>query len=200
MSINYIIGILILSYGELRNVMDWQTIRHRLYLYVIKRVDNTEIAEDIVQDILLKTINQLEHLQDEEKFLPWLYTIGRNTIIDHYRQKHPEQDFPDIMLVEEEDKEEVLDELGQCIYPMLEKLPDMYREALIQSHFRNKKLQEIADEKGISLVAVKSRVQRGRQQLKAYLLACCAIENDHLGNISDITYPAGCDSCGTAML
>lgn len=175
--------------------MDWETIRHRLYLYVRKRVDNTEIAEDIVQDILLKTINQIEHLQDEEKFLPWLYTIGRNTIIDHYRKNHPEQALPEVLIAEEEDTETVLEELGQCIYPMLEKLPDMYREALIQAHFTSKKLQEIADENDISLVAVKSRVQRGRQQLKAYLLACCAIENDHMGNISDITYPTGCDSC-----
>jgi len=175
--------------------MDWQAIRHRLYLYVVKRVDNADIAEDIVQDILLKTINRLEHLQDEEKFLPWLYRIGRNTIIDHYRKKHPEQELPDVLQMEEEDTEDVLVELGQCIYPMLEKLPDIYREALIQAHFTNKKLREIADSEGISLVAVKSRVQRGRQQLKAHLLACCTIENDHMGNISDIKHPQGCNSC-----
>lgn len=180
--------------------MDWQAIRHQLYLYVIKRVDNAQVAEDIVQDILLKTINQIDNLQDEEKFLPWLYTIGRNTIIDHYRRNHPEQDLPEMILVEEEDTEEVLEELGQCIYPLLDKLPEIYREALIQAHFRNKKLQEIADSEGVSLVALKSRVQRGRQQLKAYLLACCAIENDHLGNISEITFPQGCNSCTTVVL
>ncbi len=175
--------------------MDWQVIRHRLYLYVVKRVDNADIAEDIVQDILLKTIDHLDHLQDEEKFLPWLYRIGRNTIIDHYRKKRPEQSLPDILQAEEEDTETVLEELGQCIFPMLEKLPDKYRESLIQVHFRDKKLQEIADSEGISLAAVKSRVQRGRQQLKAHLLACCTIENDHQGNISNINYPQGCNSC-----
>lgn len=175
--------------------MNWQDIRHNLYLFVVKRVDNPQSAEDIVQDILLKAVEKIDGLQDEEKFLPWLYKIARNTIIDHYRKKRPEQTLPEMLALEEGSTDSVLQELEPCVTSLMDKLPDKYRDALFQAHFTDSKLQDIADSEGVSLPAIKSRVQRGRQQLKAHLHACCTITSNSTDNIVDVQYPPECQSC-----
>jgi len=58
--------------------------------------------------------------------------------------------------------------------------------------------QELADLAGISLSGAKSRVQRGREQLKAMLTECCAFEFDRRGRVFDCTphQQSDCAECG----
>jgi RNA polymerase sigma-70 factor (ECF subfamily) len=46
---------------------------------------------------------------------------------------------------------------------------------------------ELAKRLGISVSGAKSRVQRGRQQLKEMLLECCEFEFDRRGRVYDCT-------------
>jgi RNA polymerase sigma-70 factor (ECF subfamily) len=55
--------------------------------------------------------------------------------------------------------------------------------------------RELADALSLSFSGAKSRVQRGREQLKALLLACCHVEVDRRGGVVDYEPRQGCSGC-----
>ena len=69
-------------------------------------------------------------------------------------------------------------ELSGCLRPMLSHLSTEYREAIRLVEIEGMTQKEAADKLGVSLPAMKSRVQRGRQQLLKMLDDCCTIELD----------------------
>ncbi|MBN1618953.1 sigma-70 family RNA polymerase sigma factor [Candidatus Dojkabacteria bacterium] len=62
--------------------------RERIYWYIFKKVNNTEITEDFTADVFLKLYENWSSVEQKGKsaFLPWLYTVARNLVIDHYRK------------------------------------------------------------------------------------------------------------------
>ncbi|MDI9366071.1 MAG: sigma-70 family RNA polymerase sigma factor [Flavobacterium sp.] len=58
-----------------------------LYKYTIIRVNDTGIAEDIVQETFLSAWRNKDNYKGEASEKNWLYTICKNKIIDHYRKK-----------------------------------------------------------------------------------------------------------------
>ena len=79
---------------------------------------------------------------------------------------------------------------------MIERLPPDYRDAITLVEFEGLTQQVAAKQIGISLSGMKSRVHRGRKQLKQMLDDCCLIELDRRGGVVGYrTRTAGCDSC-----
>ena len=68
---------------------------------------------------------------------------------------------------------------------MISTLPEPYREALVLTEFEGLTQKQMAARLGTSLSGAKSRVQRGREQLKQMLLERCEFEFDRLGRIID---------------
>lgn len=57
-----------------------------IYRYVYFRVDSKHEAEDLTEDIFLKAFRAIgRYRHDESSVMAWLFTIARNTVIDHYR-------------------------------------------------------------------------------------------------------------------
>lgn len=82
---------------------------------------------------------------------------------------------------------------------MIRELPEVYREAVQLSEIEGLSQQEVADRLGLSLSAVKSRVQRGRKMLKEILGQCCTYQLDHQGRVIDLDPRPGrkvCLDCG----
>ncbi len=71
--------------------------------------------------------------------------------------------------------------------PMIDDLPDKYREALWLTEFEGLTQVELAERLGISVSGAKSRVQRGRSLLRHDLLDCCQFEFDRRGGIIGYT-------------
>jgi len=76
-------------------------------------------------------------------------------------------------------------DFSRWLRPIAERLEPKYKEALLLVDFNQKGQAAAAEEMGISLSAMKSRVQRARTNLKEELLACCAIEVDRFGKPID---------------
>lgn len=164
----------------------WGEYRQTLYHFILARVNDPTVAEDIIQDVLLKVYQRLNTLKNREKILPWMYQITRNAIVDYYRSHKPTEDIENTVVVEEMQLEENVEkELAQCLFPMLNQLPATYQQAVKMSEFDGLTQKEIAQAQGLSLSGVKSRVQRGRKLLKEMLMECCLIELDHQGNVSN---------------
>lgn len=163
----------------------WEVYRAKLLHFVKGRVKDPDTAEDILQDVFVKTIEKIDTLQSKEKLQSWLFQITRNSIVDHYRSRKTEAELPEVAQPIEDSRTIALAELSECLMPMINKLPEHYRETIIHSEIQGKTHREISLIQKISVSGSKSRVHRGRAMLKEMLTDCCAIEFDHNGRLSD---------------
>ena len=76
--------------------------------------------------------------------------------------------------------------------PLLNLLPEHYAIPLCLADLEGMKQQEIADRLGLSLSAVKSRIQRARVMLRAKIVECSHLEMDEAGRPVDFTIRTDC--------
>jgi RNA polymerase sigma-70 factor, ECF subfamily len=176
----------------------WHEFADRLRKFIRSRVSDPDTAEDILQDVFVKIQSRLGQLNDTAALQSWIYLIARNAIIDHYRTRKPTVEVPESLAVEPETGNGEVEELKAAFRRMIFSLPEPYRDALVLTEFDGLTQQQLADRLGISLSGAKSRVQRGRKQLKQMLHECCTFEFDRRGKVIDCTprRKAGCKECG----
>jgi RNA polymerase sigma-70 factor (ECF subfamily) len=176
----------------------WGETIERLRSFVAARVGDRELAADIIQDVIVRSIasGALERVENPNA---WLYRSARNAVIDHYRTKrfHEPLPEPDQWLDPDlpgNEPNAATRELAGCLTPLLATLPEAARDALTRVDLDGQTHQHAADELGISVSGMKSRVQRGRRQLKDLLTQCCTVDLDPRGAVSDY-HPHG-EDCG----
>jgi RNA polymerase sigma-70 factor, ECF subfamily len=175
----------------------WNEFAHKLGQFIRVRVSDPATAQDILQDVFLKIQKRLGQLKDPTKLEGWIYLMTRNAIIDHYRKRKEMVELPENLPAEPDGHDGEVDELKAAFRRMIYSLPEPYREAVVLTEFDGLTQQELATHLGISLSGAKSRVQRGRAQLKEMLHECCTFEFDRRGKVIDCTprANAGCDEC-----
>jgi RNA polymerase sigma-70 factor (ECF subfamily) len=176
----------------------WQEYHSRLRAFILSRISDDAASDDILQNVFLKMHTGLASLKDETKLKSWLYQITRNAIIDYFRSQRPTVDILESLpQPETESGEKVTQDLSQCLQPMIQHLPEDYREAIILSELKGFTQKDVAKMQGISLSGTKSRVQRGRAKLKKMLAECCRLEFDQSGRLSGHEQKDGScnDSC-----
>lgn len=76
-----------------------------MYQYVLPRVNDNIIAEDLVQETFLSALKGINRYKEEASEKTWLFSILKNKIIDYYRKKTVEQTtipIPDLNLLEDD--------------------------------------------------------------------------------------------------
>jgi RNA polymerase sigma-70 factor (ECF subfamily) len=175
----------------------WRTYHKQLLAFILKRVKDKSIAEDILQEVFIKIHSKIDSLQEGRKVKAWLFQITRNTIIDYYRKANTVEDLENpITDLEEENDPSALEDIQSCIVPMIKSLPEDYRDALLLTELNGLSQKELSEKLKISYSAAKSRVQRGRSLLKEALSQCCSFEQDSKGRIVDYEKKASsCKNC-----
>jgi RNA polymerase sigma-70 factor (ECF subfamily) len=166
----------------------WQDLDSKLRPFIARRVHGAADVDDIVQDVFLRIQRGLGALRDEDRFGPWVYRVARSAIVDHQRRsaKHVvagPDDAEDVAIEEADDDGAVERELASYVAAFVAMLPSPYREALTLTELEGLTQKAAAEMLGISLSAMKSRVQRGRQQLRGALEDCCRIALDARGRV-----------------
>jgi RNA polymerase sigma-70 factor (ECF subfamily) len=175
----------------------WIDTLDRLQAFVAARVDDRELAADITQDVIVRSIasGALERVDNPAA---WLYRSARNAVIDHYRTRRQHISLEGLDAWPEQDADDVPNdatrELSRCLQPMLDRLPDAARDALVRVDVDGETQLRVARELGLSLSGMKSRVQRARRDLKDLLEQCCAVDVDRRGRIADYRPTTG--GCG----
>jgi RNA polymerase sigma-70 factor, ECF subfamily len=158
--------------------------RSRLLAFIHQRVGERELAEDVLHDVFVKIVGREDSLREPAKITAWLYQVTRNAIIDRLRSNRPHEELPqEIEANSEEPTAEA--RLAGFLWPMIEALPKIYRDAIILSDLDDMRLRQIAKIERITVSAVKLRVQRGRRMLKTMLRECCALEFSRRGKLMD---------------
>ena len=176
----------------------WREAVEQVREFVAGRVGDPELAADITQDILVRSI-AAGALDRVENPTAWLYHSARNAVIDHYRtrrtsdpsdelERWPEPEPPDNR------PNQATQDLARCLEPLVGELPELGREALRRVDIDGETQADAARQLGISISGMKSRVQRARRQLKDLLTGCCHVDVDATGGVSG--YRASAPSCG----
>jgi len=169
----------------------WQDVAERIRPFVARRIAPTEV-DDVLQDVFVRVQRGLASLRDEERFTSWLFQIARNSVAEHQRvrARHPiPATLPDDERTapEDEDDREAARSLSACVSLFVAQLRSPYREAVTLVELEGLTAREAAEMVGISVSGMKSRVQRGREQLRALFDQCCEIALDARGKVTDYT-------------
>lgn len=162
-----------------------QSFYNELLGFLRKRITNPSDAEDILQDALQKATERIDTLEDDTRLNAWLYQILRNALIDFYRSRAKTQAAGELAIPTLPETPEANDnaDMLNCIKPLIEKLPDTYREAITKTDLEGQSQVALAEELNLSVSSAKSRVQRARALLKKEITQCCTIIHDRYGNI-----------------
>jgi len=171
----------------------WAEYRASIKAFLYSRVADHADVDDLLQEILIKTYNNLHTLKSGSSVKSWLFQVASNVIIDFYRRRASSDArlralTADDLWYTEVGQADVKQVLTACIIPFINALPSDVSQLLNAIDINGKPQKEYAAEQGISYSTLKSRVQKGRQELRGLFEQCCQFELDRRGNL------AGCDS------
>lgn len=149
--------------------------RKKFFNYVQKRVSDPNLAEDILQESLLKSLRSTDTLRDEERLLPWFYRILTNAIIDTYRKRNVEARYWEEYARETEGQEDAADQanLCECFRNLLPGLKPEYAELINRLDLEPGDPGQVAALLNIQPNNLKVRRYRARQALKQRLEEVC---------------------------
>jgi RNA polymerase sigma-70 factor (ECF subfamily) len=152
----------------------------RVYNLSYRYTSRKDEAEDLTQDIFIRVYQNIKSFRsDVGSFQSWILKIGRNLIIDHYRQTRrfqqaggteeletmnlPDEHVPSPHRVAEQS------EASRFLRDGLQALSPELKEAIVLRDLEGMAYQEISELLGIPEGTVKSRINRGRLELAKLL-------------------------------
>jgi RNA polymerase sigma-70 factor (ECF subfamily) len=160
----------------------------RIFSKVFSILRNRQDAEEITQDTFIRAQRGLSSFRGTASFSTWLYQIATNLARNRYwywwrrrRDASLSLDCPmgesgDMTLVDVlADKEltpveqTINKEFADCVAGCMSNLKDAHREILLMRNVKNMAYEDIAEQLGLSIGTVKSRIARAREALRALM-------------------------------
>lgn len=155
----------------------------RIFNLGLKLMQNTEDAEDVLQETFLIFINKISTFKENSSIGTWLYRIATNVALGKLRAKElinkdisiHDTDFESLKGYEirnwpyEPEKEMDVDAFQDCLQMAMKALPDDYRIVFVLRDFEGMSTKETARLLNISESNVKIRLMRGRLFLRDQL-------------------------------
>ena len=163
----------------------WAELESRLRPYIARRVAPGDV-DDLVQEVFMRIHRGLDGLEDGDRFGPWVYRIAANVLTDHHRRqaRRRQHACASAAGAAADDGDELLQQgLEMCMAHFIARLPPRYREAISLTELEGVTQSRAAAMVGITLSGMKSRVQRGRAQLRAMFASCCEVSSDGRGRV-----------------
>ncbi len=169
----------------------WLRYKEGLKFYILKKVKDEAIADDLSHEVLMKVYNSCCSDIEIKNVRSWLYQIAHNTTMDYLKKEQKFTDeVPETIETSESDS---IKEAGEYIKPLIQLLPKKYAEPLLLSDLKGLKQAEVSKKLNLSLTAAKSRIQRARKLLKEQIIVCSNLEVDEKGNLISIEIKKDCE-------
>lgn len=154
---------------------------HVFVAFARSRLGDHHLAEDVVQDSLVKALASDRHPETDEAMTIWFYRILRRSIIDVYRKQGArsralerfEKALPESP--DEEDEKE----LCKCFHRLLPLLPEQYRELLDEVDLKGRDPEEVSAKLGLTKNNLTVRLHRARKHMRKALAANCGACSVH---------------------
>ena len=145
--------------------------KNRVYAFIMSKIKNKDISEDIFQDTFIKVINSLKSgkYNEEGKFLPWVMRIAHNLVIDYFRKNKKlsfirptaEFDIFDIISADSPNKEEemIVNQTHIDLRLLIDQLPNDQKEVLKLRYYEDMSFKKIADLTNVSINTALGRMR-----------------------------------------
>lgn len=149
-----------------------EEMRPRLYKVAYSWCHAADVADDLVQDTVIKAIRNANSLRDMKKMNSWLFTILSNCWRDYLRQQKPTDDIDECVFTNDEtpelaqEKQNITDIVQQAVAT----LPQGQRQVLSLVDLEGFSYAEVAEIVDIPAGTVMSRLNRARKALAEQLL------------------------------
>lgn len=172
----------------------WNTYANDLKRFILSKVKNEVVAEDLLQETFIKVHTKLHTLYDLTKLKPWLFTIARNTILDYFKTTNRTVELA--AFESENDPQEYQHTEQDCLMGILNQLPKKYKDPLFLSDIKGLKQQEVATQLQQSLSTTKSQIQRARKLIAQGFMDCCGFVMNPEGKlVGEIQEKEDCKIC-----
>ncbi len=157
----------------------WNDFNDELYFFILQKVKDKNVTNDIFQNTFLKIHKNLSKLKNETKIKSWIFQIARNEIVNHFNKESLYGEHLDT------NKEIPLQEYQHicCFDKFIDDLPEIYRQVIELVYIKGQKQKDVAKKLGISLENVKVRIKRAKDILKKKFNECCKFEFDKNGKL-----------------
>lgn len=153
--------------------------------YLLRVVQDRGIAEDLLQQTLLRIARGLPDFDGRSSVKTWAYTIATRTAMDHFRKRRAEPlvvDEDEAAGIEDDaptpEQRLALEQMNACVREVVATLPEEYRAAILLHDFSGLSARETATACGCSEANAKVRIHRARAKLKEALQKECALYHD----------------------
>ena len=145
--------------------------RARLLAFIISKVRNKSLAEDILQETFIKVMDTLQNgkYNEQGKFLPWVMRIAHNLSIDYFRKINKtkfvrsSEDFNIFDIIKDTsaspEDNMIYGKILNDIKNIINKLPSEQYEVLRKRYYSNMSFSEIAEECDISINTALGRMR-----------------------------------------
>lgn len=158
--------------------------------YVRMLVKDSDVADDLTQEVLIKVVKVLDEgrYTDKGRFLPWLLRIAHNRVLDYFRAQKQvrtvtesssgfdvlgSRNFAEPSIEDKLISEQQAEEVRQLI----ELLPAEQREVVRMRYYEGLSFKEIAEQTGVSINTALGRMRYAlinmRQMIKDKKLVLC---------------------------
>lgn len=165
----------------------------RVFRFGLRMCGDEEAAREVLQRTLLTAFEQLGTFREDSQISTWLYSIARSFCSRLHRRTRSaplhdveldapggEAVLPPARDLDPEDQA-AQREMAELVGAAIAALPHAYREVVVLRDVEGLSAEEAAGLVGISVPALKSRLHRGRQMLKAHLAALLREEGRTVG-------------------
>jgi RNA polymerase sigma-70 factor (ECF subfamily) len=144
---------------------------NKIYAFILSKIRNRDLAEDIFQDTFIRVINSLQKgkYNEEGKFLPWVMRIANNLVIDYFRKSKKMRaiastddfDIFDILQDGEKNIEDNLvnNQIHKDLRKLIEHLPEDQKEVLKMRYYAELSFKEISESTGVSINTALGRMR-----------------------------------------
>lgn len=158
----------------------------RVLARVRRVVRHPDDAEDLAQDVFLLAYRRLGQLRDGSRFFPWLSRIADNTAQTWRRRRMVQIRFEALLSNEWSepavDESEAEREARMMVRQAIRRLSGAHRDVIEHHYFKGHSYSETANQLGLEVNTVRSRLQKARQRIKKEMS-----EMTTVGNTYDLT-------------
>jgi len=164
----------------------WASHEGELRGYLRHRLSDVDAADDLLQDVFVKAMRQGHAFCTLDNPRAWLFQVARNALVDRVRTRHDTEvltDDLDELAAPAPEPSAPIDALTGCMARVMAELSPQDATILRACDLGAQTQRAFAQDQGLSLPAVKSRLLRARQRLRDRLTTACQVRFDEDGTV-----------------
>lgn len=156
----------------------------RFRAFLARRLPSRAVADEILQQSLLKALEKRDTVTDEESLVPWFFRLLRNALVDYYRshgaelRKH-ESFFRELEARQTPAADELRGEICACLERLLPTLRPAYGDLIRRVDLEGQAPEQAAAQLGLTLNNLWVRLHRARKALRTSLERSCGSCTEH---------------------